>query len=485
MSHYYQKYAKYAGVTSPQRPSSSTMASHQATKHQQKTSNVQSSHVVKDESSTSYSSHYRFNAKVNLRANVILAVYAVQSGTSLAQLLPEALQHLTGQDKGLFHELVLGTLRQWFALKACILPLLKQEQDNPMLECCLYVGAYQILCTRIAHHASNAETVEACKQLGYPRLSGVVNAILRKVIQEQASYQTQLQQAHGLPSWLHKRLKKDWKMQYDEIVQALKQSAPLTLRINQRQIDKESYTQQLAQHTAFQPCRWAKQGIVLTEGQHIPNVLGFADGWFSVQDEHAQLCGELLPDLTNKIVIDACSAPGGKLSHLLEQYQVKQVFALDNDAQRLTKISENLQRLQLEQKNVELICADASQWQSPSLVDCILLDVPCSATGVIRRHPDIRLLRQSQDIASLVALQRSILEQMWQQLASGGVLIYMTCSILKAENEQQMIDFFAHHIDAEEQVISAEWGIAQQYGRQLLPTEQGGDGFYYCVIRKR
>ncbi|MDR2061687.1 MAG: 16S rRNA (cytosine(967)-C(5))-methyltransferase RsmB, partial [Acinetobacter sp.] len=156
----------------------------------------------------------------------------------------------------------------------------------------------------------------------------------------------------------------------------------------------------------------------------------------------------------------------------------------DHDAKRLLRVSENLERLDLGQNNVEIVTADATTWQAPEPVDCIVLDAPCSATGVIRRHPDIRLLRQSTDIAQTVALQQQILQQMWQQLKVGGTLLYITCSILKAENEQQMAAFFAEHADAEEIKINTDWGIEQTHGRQLLPSAQSGDGFYYCRIKK-
>ncbi|MDO4223021.1 MAG: 16S rRNA (cytosine(967)-C(5))-methyltransferase RsmB [Acinetobacter sp.] len=425
------------------------------------------------------------STSLNIRAKAVQLLLQVQQGQSLAQSLHRALQHIPSQDKALFHELVVGTLRQWFALKALALPLLKKELHNPTVESCLYLGLYQLLCTQIAPHAALSETVDACKQLGYDGLSGVVNAILRRATREQDDFQAILSQAHGLPSWLYKRLKKDWGEQSSDLFQQLKQVAPLTLRINTRQNTVAEYHQALQQHEiAFEPCQYAEAGVRLQQSVQIPQLVGFADGLFSVQDEHAQLCATLLPNLDDKIVIDACAAPGGKTAHLLEKYQPKQLFALDNDAVRLEKVQENLQRLQLDTQSVQCIAADAQQWQSPTLVDCIILDAPCTATGVIRRHPDIRLLRQASDVAQTVALQQQILEHMWQQLKVGGVLLYITCSILKAENEQQMQHFFAQHQDAKERVIDADWGIAQQYGRQLLPQHRGGDGFYYCLIEK-
>ena len=426
------------------------------------------------------------NSHLNLRAQVIRTLLAVQQGQSLATILPIHLSKVAECDRALFHELVLGTLRQWYALKSITLPLLVKPLNNETVETCLYVGLYQVLCTRVANHAAISETVTAAKQLGYQALSGVVNAILRRVSRETSEFQTALAQAHGLPSWLYKRLKKDWSEQLEQLTQTLKQTAPLTLRINTRQISRDDYLEILQQQEiAAEACTVSEVGIVMLQNVHIPDLPGFDEGIFSVQDEHAQLCATLLPNLDGKVVVDACAAPGGKTAHLLEKFQPKKLIALDQDAKRLIRVSENLERLQLNQEaQVEILAADATTWNASEAVDCIVLDAPCSAIGVLRRHPDIRLLRQSSDIQQTVALQQQILQQMWQQLKVGGTLLYITCSVLKAENEQQMQQFFAEHQNAKEVKIDANWGITQLYGRQLLPQEGRGDGFYYCRIEK-
>ena len=426
------------------------------------------------------------NSHLNLRAQVIRTLLAVQQGQSLASILPVHLSKVAERDRALFHELVLGTLRQWYALKSITLPLLVKPLNNETVETCLYVGLYQVLCTRVASHAAISETVTAAKQLGYQALSGVVNAILRRVSRETSEFQTALAQAHGLPSWLYKRLKKDWPEQLEQLTQTLKQTAPLTLRVNTRQISRDDYLEILhEQEIAAEACTVSAVGIVMLQNVHIPDLPGFDEGVFSIQDEHAQLCATLLPNLDGKVVVDACAAPGGKTAHLLEKFQPKKLIALDQDAKRLLRVSENLERLQLNQEaQVEILAADATTWNASEAVDCIVLDAPCSAIGVLRRHPDIRLLRQSGDIQQTVALQQQILQQMWQQLKVGGTLLYITCSVLKAENEQQMQQFFAEHQNAKEVKIDANWGITQLYGRQLLPQEGRGDGFYYCRIEK-
>lgn len=426
------------------------------------------------------------NSHLNLRAQVIRTLLAVQQGQSLANVLPAHLSKVAERDRALFHELVLGTLRQWYALKSITLPLLVKPLNNETVETCLYVGLYQVLCTRVANHAAISETVTAAKQLGYQALSGVVNAILRRVSRETSEFQKALAQAHGLPSWLYKRLKKDWPEQQEQLTQTLKQTAPLTLRVNTRQISRDDYLEILQeQEIAAEACTVSEVGIVMLQNVHIPDLPGFDEGVFSVQDEHAQLCATLLPNLDGKVVVDACAAPGGKTAHLLEKFQPKKLIALDQDAKRLLRVSENLERLQLNQETqVEILAADATTWNASEAVDCIVLDAPCSAIGVLRRHPDIRLLRQSSDVQQTVALQQQILQQMWQQLKVGGTLLYITCSVLKAENEQQMQQFFAEHQNAKEVKIDTDWGIPQLYGRQLLPQQGRGDGFYYCRIEK-
>ncbi|WP_109440130.1 16S rRNA (cytosine(967)-C(5))-methyltransferase RsmB [Acinetobacter haemolyticus] len=422
---------------------------------------------------------------LNLRAQVIKTLLAVQNGQSLSSVLNQHINLVSERDRSLYHELTLGCLRQWYSLKAITLPLLTKPLDNEALESCLYLGLYQILCTRIPVHAAISETVNAAKQLGFEPMSGLVNAILRRVSRETDEFETALNNAHGLPSWLFKRLKKDWPEQVEPLCQALKQVAPLTLRVNERQVSRDEYLDILDEEQIdARECEFSDVGIVLRQSGNITLLPGFEAGGFSVQDEHAQLCATLLPDLDGKVVVDACAAPGGKTAHILERFNPKKLIAIDQDPKRIVRIGENLERLALDLDNVEILVADATTWQAQEPVDCIVLDAPCSATGVIRRHPDIRLLRQSTDIAQTVALQQQILQQMWQQLKVGGTLLYITCSILKAENEQQMENFLATHTDAKEIKITADWGMEQMHGRQLLPSDQSGDGFYYCRIQK-
>ncbi len=222
-----------------------------------------------------------------------------------------------------------------------------------------------------------------------------------------------------------------------------------------------------------------------SESVNIPSLIGFDSGVFSVQDDHAQLCAELFDDLTGKRVLDACAAPGGKTAHLLERYDLAELVALDSDPQRLKRVHENLARLQLDQHpKLSIHAHDAATWQAEQPFDAILLDAPCTATGVIRRHPDIRLLRQSSDVAQTVAIQAQLLDHLWTQLAVGGQLLYVTCSLLKAENEQQIAAFLARTPNAQDIKLDGNWGEARPVGRQCLPVEDGGDGFYFAKLVK-
>jgi 16S rRNA (cytosine967-C5)-methyltransferase len=422
---------------------------------------------------------------VNLRAKVIVLLEQVYNGQSLNQVLPKAIDQINPRDKALFNELVMGTLRHWFALDAQIQPMLSKQLNDARVHIALLLGLYQILQTRIPAHAAISETVEAIRQLKLDKASGLVNALLRRSTRELDSIQAGFEAHHGLPRWLHSQLKKDWPERIQHLSQTLRQPAPLTLRINSKQRSRDGYLQalELAGITA-KACELAPQGIQLLQPVQVTELPGYAEGWFSVQDEHAQLCCELLGDLNQKIVLDACAAPGGKTAHILEKNTPSLLLAIDQDEKRLQRVHENLERLQLKDSNVQIIAADASQWQADQQFDVILLDAPCTATGVIRRHPDIRLLRQSTDVAQTTDLQAQLLDHLWQQLKPQGVLLYVTCSLLKAENEQQIAQFLSRTPNAESHSISITGAVAQQHGVQMLPKPNGGDGFYFAKLTK-
>ena len=423
---------------------------------------------------------------LNLRAQVVIVLVDVMAGQSLNSVLPSVQNKTIERDKGLLNELVMGTLRHWFALDAVIQPMLSRQLTDDRVHAALLLGLYQLLQTRIPAHAAISETVEAIKQLGLEHTSGLVNALLRRSLRELEQLRPAFDANAALPDWLANQLETDWPTQFSQLTRILRQSAPIFLRINRRQRSRQSYIDALyAQDIDAAPTH-RPHGVILLESVNIPSLIGFDSGVFSVQDDHAQLCAELFSDLTGKRVLDACAAPGGKTAHLLERYDLAELVALDSDPQRLKRVHENLARLQLNQHpKLSIHAHNAATWQTDQPFDAILLDAPCTATGVIRRHPDIRLLRQSSDVAQTVAIQAQLLDHLWAQLAVGGELLYVTCSLLKAENEQQIAAFLARTPDAQEVKIVADWGIERPNGRQCLPVEDGGDGFYFAKLVKQ
>jgi 16S rRNA (cytosine967-C5)-methyltransferase len=259
------------------------------------------------------------------------------------------------------------------------------------------------------------------------------------------------------------------------------------LRVNAQKATREKYLQQLADAgIAAQTCTETSHGIRLDNAINVSELPGFSDGLVSVQDASAQLAGELLPLSSQLRVLDACAAPGGKTAHLLEREPSLQLTAIDIDAKRLTRVKETLARLQL--PDADCIDADVGltdEWWNGKMFDRILLDAPCSATGVIRRHPDIRLLRTPADVAKLSIVQLRLLTQLWETLADDGYLLYATCSVLPQENSAVIAAFLTDRADAEEVATDERYGIKQLHGRQRLPQVNGGDGFFYALLRKK
>jgi 16S rRNA (cytosine967-C5)-methyltransferase len=334
--------------------------------------------------------------------------------------------------------------------------------------------------------------VDAAKQLGQEKASGLVNALLRRTLREQTELQEIFEQHHALPDWLARQLEKDWGDEWLSLAESLRHSAPLFLRVNKRQRTRTAYLDALALQGVNSNATdlSTPEAIQLLQHVNIPSLPGYLEGWFSVQDLNAQRCAALYNDndfngLDGKVVLDACAAPGGKTAQLLEQYTPQKMIALDSDSYRLKRVRENLNRLELfDQTRVTVTTADASEWIAEAPVDAILLDAPCSATGVLRRHPDIRLLRFETDIAQTVKLQAKLLDHLWSQLKVGGRLVYITCSLLKSENEDQVTAFLKRTPNAVEKQIVADWGIQRPIGRQCFPATDSGDGFYFAVLDK-
>lgn len=429
-------------------------------------------------------------SKLNLRADAAQALFQVlEQSQSLRECLPPLQEKHKPQDKAWLQEMVYGCLRQLPILQFWLRQLLDKplKKRSKVIEHLLLLGLYQLAFSRVSSHAAVSETVAACPALKNQGLKGLVNAVLRNFIrQDLANTQPEDPQlSSGLPKWFYKQLLSHYPQQMDMLIQAMQHKAPIWLRVNQQQCTKAEYIEALQQQNiAIEQSEQHPQALILQKNGEIPSLPGFEQGWFAVQDGAAQLAAQYLQPQAGERILDACAAPGGKTCHLLElQPKLQTCVALDIDQSRLQRVSENLKRLQ---HNAQVIAGDAADpqtWWDGQLFDRILLDAPCSATGVIRRHPDIKWLRKAKDIDELVQLQAAILESMWSLLKPGGTLLYATCSILPQENSQQISAFLQKQADAELSPIQ-EGETPQQPGRQILPGEQKMDGFYYARLIK-
>ncbi len=431
---------------------------------------------------------------MNPRLAAARALTAVLAGkASLASSLPTQLERVSERDKGLVQELAFGTAR-WqprlsiLALELLSKPFRKADQD---VEALLLIGLYQLLYTRIPAHAAIAETVGCATALKKPWAKGLLNAVLRRAQREAETLLPLLEKdpvvltAH--PRWLQKSLKAFWPDDWLAICAANNSHPPLTLRVNQRVSSRDAYLAQLTEcGIDGQATTFSQDGITLTTPCDVTTLPGFADGAVSVQDEAAQLAAGLLRLEPGQRVLDACCAPGGKTCHILEsEAQLQEVVAIDLEPQRLERVKANLQRLKLQ---ATLRSGDAralDQWWDGQSFQRILLDAPCSATGVIRRHPDIKLTRNADDIVALAQLQGELLDALWATLADNGILLYATCSTLPTENTEVIAAFLQRTSDAQELPFAAAFGKAQPHGQQLLAQVGGHDGFYYARLIKQ
>jgi len=421
-----------------------------------------------------------------LRARVAKGITQVVShGKSLSEVLPD-FSHLEPKDRALARELTIGTLRQYFQLKAIAAELLEKplkNKDDDVL-CLILLGLYQLFHTRIPDHAVLSETVQATLKIKKNWAKGLVNALLRKALRESEQLLTRVSKfpevASNMPRWLIKRLKVDWPESYQEICLNSRQRAPLTLRVNSRHNSREQYLLTLDEALiSATPHSLASNALLLDKSCDVTTLPGYLEGDFSVQDSAAQQAAELLDLKQGQFILDACAAPGGKTAHILELSDNNStVIALDSSAKRLLRLDENLARLKLKAKSVVADASDPGSWFvgeefEGKQFDRILCDAPCSALGIIRRHPDIAILRRATDIEPLNDIQQKLLDALWPLLKSGGIMLYSTCSILKSENTEQIMSFLKRQTDA---VLEKEW--------QILPGDEQMDGFYYAKLKK-
>ena len=430
---------------------------------------------------------------IDVRVAAAEVIAEVLRGRSLSMQLPLYVDKVNQDNQSLLKELCFGTLR-WYPQIDIILDQLIEKplrQKELPIKTLLACGLYQLLYMRIAEHAVINETVAACKKLTREWAKGLVNAVLRKVQRQRQSLFDKHQQnpvfRHGHPQWILNQLKHSWSEPVTEqIIAANNHQAPMTLRVNALKCNRDDYLQRLVdvgmtasvtQHSA--------QGIILAKPVDVLELPGFKQGLVSVQDEAAQLAASLLELAPNQRVLDACCAPGGKTCHILESMSALQsVVAIDLEQQRLKRTDDNLQRLGLKAQLIAADVGDTDQWWDQQPFDRILLDAPCSASGVIRRHPDIKLLRKDTDIDKLADIQHYLLKEVWNTLAKGGILVYATCSVFTRENDQVIERFLAEQKEASLLTIEASWGQTTEHGRQLFPSINGCDGFYYSRLQK-
>ena len=428
------------------------------------------------------------------------ALKLVFSGKSLSVAQVETIDVLEDKrDRGLANEIVNGVLRWRWQLEFFTSQLLskKLKEKNQDVQLILLMALYELMACRTPDYAVINESVELVRKSGKQWAGSLVNAILRRYTREKEALADAIKTDDARfshPQWILEKIKKDWPEQWQQLIEANNQRPAFWLRVNKRQNDVPQYKKLLDENEIeSEVTDLSDQALKLVQGMDVRLLPGFADGAVSVQDVGAQLSANLLNVLDGHCVLDLCAAPGGKTTHILERHPgIKKIVAVEFDENRMQRVDENLQRLRLSededgQVEIELVVADArdyKQWWDGECFDCILIDAPCSASGVIRRHPDIKSLRRESDIQTLVDLQAEILAVAWQMLAPDGELLYITCSVFKDENQQQIKKFIAKTQDVREIVIDADWGVACEHGRQLFPGEQAADGFYFCRLKK-
>jgi len=422
-------------------------------------------------------------------AQVITQILAAKG--SLSSLLPSISAKIAENDRALLQELCFGTCRFYPQLQAyteCLLDKPLRAKDSNV-QALLLLGLYQLLHTRIPDHAAISETVEVTRHIKKPWATNLVNGVLRSFQRDSGKINEFLAENRALqsnhPAWMEDMNSKSWPEQFEQLITANNQHPPFSLRLNTHKISRDSYLELLRDtNINAKATRFSPYGIILEQACDPRKLPHFAEGWLSVQDEAAQLSGDLLELSPNLRVLDACSAPGGKTGHLLELEPSLQVTALDADERRLARVRENLTRIGV---SANIVCGDGTKphsWWDGEPYDRILLDAPCSATGIIRRHPDIKVLRTPEELDKLGELQNQLLKNLWPLLKPGGILLYATCSIMPKENTRVIEAFLARQKDASCDQLEGNWGLAQTCGRQLLPQIDGHDGFYYARLRK-
>ena len=426
----------------------------------------------------------------NLRADCAWVIYQIlEHGKSSRECLERVQRRHNVRDNAWLQEMSLGVMRRLPILQHWLRGLLDRplKGNKKVVEHLILLGLYQLHYSRVSSHAAVGETVAAASYLGATSLKGLVNAVLRNFQRESLGdkpIENPIIES-GLPKWLFKAIENAYGEDASSVREATNAMAPIWLRVNKQKTSLTAFTAALDNiNVAYTTSEEHGDAVILQKREDITALPGFDDGHFAVQDGAAQLAAHYLQAKAGERILDCCAAPGGKTGHIAENTpDVGYLLALDADATRLKRVEENMTRLQ---HTVDIKQGDATApdtWWDGELFDRILLDAPCSATGVIRRHPDIRWLRKSSDIDNLAALQRQILDTLWALLKPGGTMLYATCSILPQENTQQIQQFLAQTPDAQLSPVT-KIETSERPGRQILPGEQQMDGFYYARLVK-
>ena len=423
-----------------------------------------------------------------ISAAIVTAV--VHEGRSLSQVAPAALRELEiERDRAFVQACTFGVLRHYRALQARLAsfmhkPLRRKDAD---LEALSLIGLYQIEHMDVASHAAVSATVDAARELDKEWACKLINGVLRAALRKPLETNGPLDPRSEFPQWMLDSVRHDWPDDSRSIFEQSNTQAPLTLRINQQRAAVAEYGALLdAAGLAHVTGHHARSAIRLLAPTAVTVLPHFADGYVSVQDEAAQLAAQILAPAAGEHVLDACAAPGGKTAHLLEfAGNGLSLLAIDNSATRLRRVAENLARLSLRCTVVAADACEPSSWWDGRLFDKILCDAPCSALGVMRRHPDIRLRRTAADVQEIGTQQRRLLHALWPLLAVDGRLLYATCSILRVENDDVIDTLLAAQPTAEVLPLPFTAGHPTRHGRQILPGDNDMDGFYYCLLSKR
>lgn len=429
------------------------------------------------------------NSGAAIRAYAARQIHAVViEHRSLGRGQQSELQ-LVPRDAALAQEIIYGVLRHHWSLSAQIKPLLKKplKQKDQVLHSLLLVGLYQLHRLRVPAHAAVAETVSAVMALKRPWAKGLVNAVLRQSQRSAlAANEQDLSANFDHPGWMVEAFVDAWPDHWQQMLEANNQRPVMDLRVNQLRLDRTEYLTHLKAVTLVaEPIAATDCGIKLERPVDVDQLPGFTAGDVSVQSRAAQLVTPLLDLAPGQRVLDACAAPGGKSAHILEaEPKLNCLVALDVDSHRLALLKSGLDRLQLRADCRTADAVDLDSWWDGVQFDRVLLDAPCSGSGVINRHPDIKHLRQAEDIAPMVIKQQALMESLWQVVKPGGLMIYTTCSVLPEENELQVQKFLATHSEARNDKLELTIGRQLEFGWQSLTGVDGADGFYYALLRR-